>query len=269
MRRANLGRTNLQTNETNLGDMFRGRRGPSLRAWSASTCLAVCLLSPTAASSQVRRIEITAREAVADGQAFGDAGAYEIIKGLIHGEVDPKDQRNRVIQDLDLAPRNARGHVEYVATFALMKPVAAERASGVLMYSVVNRGNGAPTAGPEGHISLVSGWQGDVAPTANNQTIRVPVARGPGGAAITGPVLARFFDLPAGTTTASIRIGSMGSAFYPPDTLDTSRATLTFHRSETPRGETGGRGTVPRPTGRSPTAARCRSRGRPIRPGSA
>ncbi len=37
----------------------------------------------------------------------------------------------------------------------------------------------------------------------------------------------------------------MGSAFYPPDTLDTSRATLGFHRSETPRGEIGGPGTVP------------------------
>ena len=64
----------------NLGDIFGGRRGPSLRAWSAPACLAaglaVCLvLSPTVASSQVRRIEITAREAVAGGQAFGNAGA--------------------------------------------------------------------------------------------------------------------------------------------------------------------------------------------------
>ncbi len=215
-------------------------------SWAAPACLAVCLvLSPTAASSQVRRIEITAREAVAGGQAFGNAGAYESIKGLIHGEVDPKDPRNRAIQDLDLAPVNARGRVEYVATFALVKPVAANRASGVLVYSVVNRGNGAPTAGPEGHISLVSGWQGDVAPTSSNQTIQVPVARGPNGATVTGPVLARFFDLPAGTTTASIRIGSMGSAFYPPDTLDTSRATLAFHRFETARGATGGNATVP------------------------
>ncbi len=209
-------------------------------------CLAGCLvLSHAAASAQVRRIEITARDAVAGGQAFGPAGAYENVRGLIHGELDPKAARNRLIQDLDLAPRNARGRVEYVATFSLMKPIVTERASGVLMYSVVNRGNGAPVAGPEGHVSLVSGWQGDVAPTASNQTIKVPVARGPGDAPITGPVLARFFDLPAGTTTASIRIGSMGTAFYPPESLDTSRATLAFHRTETPRGETGGAGTVP------------------------
>ncbi len=210
------------------------------------TCVAACLaLWPAPSSSQVRRIEITAREPVAGRQAFGGAGPYENVKGLVHGEVDPNDARNRVIQDLDLAPRNARGNVEYVATFSLMRPVAAERASGVLVYSVVNRGNGAPTAGPEGHVSVVSGWQGDVAPTGNNQTIRVPVATGASGAAVTGPVLARFFDLPAGTTTAPIRIGSMGTAFYPPATLDTSRAALSFHRSETPRGEIGGAGTIP------------------------
>ena len=62
----------------------------------------------------------------------------------------------------------------------------------------------------------MSGWQGDVIPTANNQTIRVPIARNRDGSAVTGPVLARFVDLPAGTTTASIRLGSMGSAAYPP-----------------------------------------------------
>jgi hypothetical protein len=210
------------------------------------TCLAVCLAAcPTVARSQVRRIEITAREPVAGGKEFGRAGAYESLKGLIHGEVDPKDPRNRIIQDIHHAPTNARGHVEYVATFSLVKPISLERASGVLMYSVVNRGNGAPTAGPEGHISLVSGWQGDVRPTPTNQTIRVPVAKGPNGRAITGPVLARFFDLPEGTNTVSIRIGSMGTAFYAPDSLDTSRATLSFHRSETPRGDIGGAGSVP------------------------
>ena len=64
-----------------------------------------------------------------------------------------------------------------VATFSLMKPVDANRASGVLVYTVVNRGNSVPTAGPDGHISLVSGWQGDVTPTDVNQTIQVPVAQ--------------------------------------------------------------------------------------------
>jgi hypothetical protein len=206
----------------------------------------LCLLaSPPLADAQVRQLEITTREPVAGGAPFGPAGPYESIRGRVRGEVDPADPHNRIIQDLDLAPRNARGRVEYVATFWLMRPVSPERASGVLMYSVVNRGNGIPAAGPEGHASLVSGWQGDVPPTANNQTIQVPVAKNADGTPLTGPVLARFVDLPPGTTTATLRLGSMGTAHYPPESLDTSRATLSFHRSETPRGETRGTGTVP------------------------
>ena len=50
-----------------------------------------------------------------------------------------------------------------------------------------------PATSPEGHVSLVSGWQGDVTPTPTNQTIVVPVARQRDGSPVTGPVLARFF----------------------------------------------------------------------------
>jgi hypothetical protein len=200
----------------------------------ATTLVMLVIAAPAAA--QVTRLEITSREVT---------GGYERIKGAAHGEVDPADRRNRIIQDLELAPRNVRGRVEYVATFALIKPADRSRQSGVLMYSVVNRGNGAPAESPEGHASLVSGWQGDVIPTANNQTIRVPVARNRDGSDVTGPVLARFVDVPTGTTTASIRIGSMGSAAYPPVRLDTSRATLTFHTGETVTGAHTGTGTVP------------------------
>jgi hypothetical protein len=206
---------------------------------------ALVAVGPVRASAQVTRVEITKRVSPVPGtDAIGQAGPYENLQGRIHGELDPTDPHNRIIQDIGLAPRNARGRVEYVATFSLMKPVDLERASGVLMYSVVNRGNGAATPSPEGHVSLVSGWQGDVVPTDTNQTIRVPTARRADGGAVTGPVLARFSDLPAGTTTASIRLGSMGTAAYPPETLDTAKARLTFHSAETSRGVTGPIGTV-------------------------
>lgn len=217
-----------------------------LRITPAALLLSASLaaLGPTA-SAQVLRLEIVSRGPVSGGKAFGPAGAYEQVSGRVHGELDPADRRNRIICDVDLAPRNARGQVEYVATFSLVKPLDLAKASGVLVYSVVNRGNGSPTAGPEGHISLVSGWQGDVEPTPANQTIQVPVASRRDGAAITGPVLARFSDLRPGTNTAPIRIGSMGTAFYPPDTLDTAKATLTFHTAETPTGGLRDRGIVP------------------------
>jgi hypothetical protein len=63
--------------------------------------------------------------------------------------------------------------VEYVATFALAKPLDMSKAARVLLYRVVNRGNGQAVASPEGYVSLVSGWQGDVIQTANAR-LRVP-----------------------------------------------------------------------------------------------
>ena len=61
--------------------------------------------------------------------------------GSISGEVDPKDPKNAVIQDLALAPVNARGMVEYSAEFVLLKPKDMSKAGGVLRYDAPNRGN--------------------------------------------------------------------------------------------------------------------------------
>ena len=205
------------------------------RVWLALV-VSVCAAAPAAA--QVTRLEILSR-APMPAAPPGPAGPYEIVRGRIHGEVDPADRHNRIIQDLTLAPRNARGRVEYVATFALAKPVDMSKASGVLMYSVVNRGNGAPVASAEGHVSLVSGWQGDLVRTAENQTIAVPIARQPDGSPITGPMVARFFDAPPGTTTLPIRHASIGNApaAYPPAGLEQPEARLISVGSETSTGE--------------------------------
>jgi hypothetical protein len=187
----------------------------------------------TAARAQVVRLEITSREPMNNGQAAGTAGPFEIIRGRVHGEIDAKDPHNTIIQDLDLAPRNARGKVEYVATFALAKPVDMSKASRVLLYQVVNRGNGQAVASPEGYVSLVSGWQGDVIPAGNNQSIVVPIARNRDGSAVTGPVIARFSDVPDGTNTAPIRLASLGTAQpYPPADLEQREARLTWHTRE-------------------------------------
>src|SRR3954469_1848403 len=80
---------------------------------------------------------------------------FQTLSGHFFGEVDPKDPHNRIITDLQFAPRNARGMVEYSATFALTKPIDMSKSSGVLFYSVPNRGNGGPSGAEEGHISLV------------------------------------------------------------------------------------------------------------------
>src|SRR5689334_11440758 len=120
--------------------------------WKLANLTIAAMLCAPPVSAQVVRLEITSREPLNNG--------FEQIRGRIHGEVDPKNPHNAIMQDLALAPRNARGAVEYVATFALAKPVDLSKASRVLIYQVVNRGNGQAAANAEGDITLVSGWQG-------------------------------------------------------------------------------------------------------------
>jgi hypothetical protein len=85
-------------------------------------------------------IKIDTMERFADGQAFGEAGSYLRIKGIAKGEIDPAAPGNSVITDLQKAPRNAHGMVEYETDFFVLRPVNPRRASGVLVYDVTNRG---------------------------------------------------------------------------------------------------------------------------------
>ena len=218
-----------------------------MRRSAVAVAWGLLLATDPPATAQVTRVEILSREPAEVQQPAGKAGAYEILRGVIHGEVDRRDRHNVIIQDVALAPRNARGNVEYVASFALAKPVDLSRASGVLIYQVVNRGNGTVAANGDGDIVLISGWQGDVLTTATNQTIGVPDARSAGGA-ITGPAIARFNDVAAGTNTVAIRLSSMGSGPppYQPAGLEQPDAILTSYASENSLGERTGARVIPR-----------------------
>ena len=165
------------------------------------------------------------------------ANGYEKLTGHAYGELDPTLPLNAIITDLEFAPRNARGMVEYVATFTIIKPADMAKASGVLLYFVPNRGRIDLTRGgfladarAQGHVLVASGWQGDLEPADGRETLSVPVATHPDGSSITGRVLARFSNMPAGTTTLPILRGRMtGTA--DPASLDTSTATLTRRAS--------------------------------------
>ena len=80
-------------------------------------------------------------------------GRTEKIAGQAYTvELDPRDRRNAIIQDIQLAPKNSRGMVEYVAMFTLTKACRfGKDEQRVMVYSVVNRGRnidpGAATKG--------------------------------------------------------------------------------------------------------------------------
>ena len=105
-------------------------------------CASLALIAASAsAQARVTRIEITKQEPFAAGQAFGNVGAYEKVVGRFRGELDPTSPLNAVIIDLDKAPRNARGMVEYSADFYILKPVDVTKGNGALLYELANRGN--------------------------------------------------------------------------------------------------------------------------------
>ena len=65
-----------------------------------------------------------------DGRAFGLAGGYEKISGRVYFALDPKIDANLIITDIDKAPVNENGLVEFSSEFYILKPKAVERGNG-------------------------------------------------------------------------------------------------------------------------------------------
>ncbi|PYR43958.1 MAG: hypothetical protein DMF93_01650 [Acidobacteria bacterium] len=100
----------------------------------------VLLFAAAPLSAEVVRVEVQARSQVAGGQTFGAAGSYEKISGKIFFAVDPALAANRIVADIDKAPRSAAGKVEFSADFFLLKPTRIDRGNGAVLYEVSNRG---------------------------------------------------------------------------------------------------------------------------------
>ena len=198
------------------------------------------------AEARVTKIVITKRTSPAfNGAEFGNAGRYETLAGMAYGELDPRDPHNAIITDIQLAPRNARGLVEYSATFQIVKPIDMGKASHLMWHDVPNRG-GRLTIDPAernfGDVGLSSGWQGDnsgrTAPGPDNDYAVVPIAKNPDGSAITGRVMGRIMNA-EGKNSQVIFIHSNPMP-YRPASLDTRRANLTTHAGETLEGVVSG-----------------------------
>ena len=207
--------------------------------------LGVLVLVASPAGAHITRIQITAKESPTfGGYSWPGVGQYEKIVGKAFGEVDPTDPKNAVIVDIALAPRNARGNVEYSFDFYILKPIDLSKGAHKVMYEPPNRGGktwsafarvpGGNDPGsiidpavlansflmPRGYTMVWSGWDKSAGTsTANfNATITLPIARNLDGTSITGP--------------AYEYIVSSATAFtlsYPAATLDKARAMLT-HR---------------------------------------
>src|SRR6266705_6578690 len=96
--------------KSNLPELFR-------KSALAGVALAAALAWAPPTEARVTRIVVDTKVSPAFGGAsFGTAGQYETLAGRVFGELDPGDHHNTIINDIDLAPKNSRGKVEYMAT---------------------------------------------------------------------------------------------------------------------------------------------------------
>lgn len=98
-----------------------------------SAAAAGWLLGAAPAAADVTRVEIARREPV------GTSG-YEKLVGTAHFAVNPRTAANSVIADLEKAPVNDDGKVEFSADLYILRPVDPARSNGVVLMDVLNRG---------------------------------------------------------------------------------------------------------------------------------
>ena len=233
------------------------------RSFSVSAALCALIFAAAPASARLTEISIAAVEPFAAGAGFGDTGAYERVKGTFKGELDPTDVRNKVIVNLDKAPRNARGVVEYEADFFMLRPVDSARGNHKIIYDVTNRGrkvihwrltDGKPKSvasanDPKnledagngilfrrGYTIVWNGWDPEAPRTSNGMSMSPVVATDNGK-----PIVRAIRDeIIIGTRSRDDALqggGARGRDFlglsYAAATLDQSQARLTVRRGET------------------------------------
>jgi alpha/beta hydrolase family protein len=220
-----------------------GRIGVLMRVTLA--CILVAASAGVPAHARVKKVQISVKESPAfGGYSWPGVGQYEKIVGKAFGELDPKDPKNAIIVDLQLAPKNANGKVEYSFDFYLLKPIDLSKGNHKMLYeppnrgrktiAALNRGLGGKDPGsvkdeallansflmPQGYSISFSGWDASagISSADLNMTITLPIARNADGSPITGPAYEYIVNPKASYVLA-----------YPAATLDQSKATLT-HR---------------------------------------
>ncbi len=219
--------------------------------------LLVMMVLVSLAQARVVRVEITSRTDIQDGKAFGNAGAYEKIVGRVYFAVDPANLHNRQIVDLDKAPCNAHGEVEFSADLYLLKPKDMAKGNQAVLFEVSNRGgrgilflvNGRDDEFGDGFLMRQGytiawvGWEFDLSSQGEHLRLSAPIAHDPGGKEIRGLVRTDFTparkrdDMPLG----HILLGPDGGNSYAVDESASDKNILTVR--DTPIGN---RKTIPR-----------------------
>lgn len=186
-------------------------------------------LSASPTFGRVVRIDVRSTAPIAHG--------YERIDATVHFSVDPKNENNRAIADIDLA-----SSYEFSADLVLLRPAGG--GNGTLFLEVPNRGGlgrfSDPARDPfpfhRGYTMAWLGWQHDVRDEPARLRLHAPVAKG-----VRGTVRSDFIvDEPAAEHTIGHQIqGAIGGKGYPVadrrDARLTERVDVTARRTTIPK----------------------------------
>ena len=218
----------------------------SIRTFLLAGC---ALVFASAAQAHITKLDILSTTPAFAGASFGETGGYERITARAHGELDPTTPANAIIQDIALAPRNARGMVEYTTDIDILRPANPTKSNNILLFDVLNRGhkrvltlfnadmkgsmpaiNNDDVAGDgflqkQGTTLIWFGWQGDVLPGDNRMLTQLPVPKNKDGSPITGNVRSELTTL-SPTKTLNLSSGwftLMSHASYPTVETDNTK----------------------------------------------
>jgi hypothetical protein len=201
------------------------------------------------------RLEIARCEPFAGGKSFGDRGPYERLLGKAHFAIAPHEPGLPFICDLDLAPCNADGLVEFAATLDIVKPVDLGRGNRRVLYEFSNRGRRAAITGlnygegndmrspryagdgflmRQGYTVVLSGWQGDLIDRGDNVIAEVPYAQR-NGEHLRGKVRQEFSTIAPGILSMGLSAGAEGGEnvqSYPVINPETATLTLREHEAD-------------------------------------
>lgn len=187
----------------------------------------VCLSFSVYTQAEIERIQITSRDTLSDSNI---AFSYQSITGIVYFTLDPGRDLNSAVTDIEYAPLNADGLVEYSADFRLLVP-SASIANGSLLYNVNNRGGNVfpperslshPLSGI-GFTYLATGWINELSPRPGRLRLHAPIV-GSGQQTITGQVR---YELSVGAQTEKVNIAGNGHLAYEPTAAGLADASLT------------------------------------------
>jgi len=155
---------------------------------------------------------------------------FEKLVGKVYFAVDPKNPHNTIIADLDKAPRNAAGEVEFSADLYVIRPKTNR--NDTLFVEISNRGGKGFLANLDpategdirdrflfdrGYTVAWIGWQFDVRPEPNRVRLYAPIAPGISGKVRSDFVVSKKVDA---HTVGHVISGAIGGTGYSSSTME-------------------------------------------------